>query len=243
MPVRKQITRVKRINDRTISDLHELIRQGIPWNVDHKFRSEVGLAELRGLVTGHFFFTKLCEERGDKETKKELYDAVKDDLVPAHAHYRPGLRPWAWWQWDAPELRHAVGRYCIDAGHGDKCDGSHDTHPDLPEPVKTYFGTPSVGDGNIYEDEYAYLERLDLLLPEEKGIFKKYDSVINVYVQQGERGKCAPCWERARVIAAKIEFDLDSAMQQYEFWIPGDLYIPCEHWQNNGACGIFVDTD
>ena len=69
MPVRKQMTRVKRINDRIISDLHELIRQGIPWNVDQKFRANAGLAELRGLVTGHFFFTQLCDERGDKETK------------------------------------------------------------------------------------------------------------------------------------------------------------------------------
>ena len=60
-----------------------------------KFRANAGLAELRGLVTGHFFFTRLCEERGDKETKKQLYEAVRDELVPAHAHYRPGLRPWA----------------------------------------------------------------------------------------------------------------------------------------------------
>lgn len=85
------------------------------------------------------------------------------------------------------------------------------------------------GDGYIYEDEYSYLERLDLLFAEEKAIFKKYDSVINVYIQQGERGKCVPCWERAREIAKKIDFDLDGAMQYYEFWIPGDLYISCEH--------------
>ena len=70
MPVRKQMTRVKRLNERIISDLHELIREGVPWSVDNKFRANVGLAEVRGLVTGHFFFTHLCEERGDKETKK-----------------------------------------------------------------------------------------------------------------------------------------------------------------------------
>ena len=89
----------------------------------------------------------------------------------------------------------------------------------------------------------SYLQRLDLLFPEEKAIFNKYDSIINVHVQQGERGKCVPCWERAREIAKKIDFDLDGAMQHHEFWIPGDLYIRCEHWQYNGACGILVDAD
>ena len=74
------MTRVKRLNDRIISDLHELIRQGIPWNVDHKFRPDVGLGELRGLVTGHFFFTKLCQERGDKETKKNCTTQLKMSL-------------------------------------------------------------------------------------------------------------------------------------------------------------------
>lgn len=89
----------------------------------------------------------------------------------------------------------------------------------------------------------GYLQRLDLLFAEEKAIFKKYGSMITVYdVQQGERGKCVRCWEWVREIAAMIDFDLDGSLQRYEFWIPGDLYIPCEHW-HNGACGIFVDAD
>lgn len=90
----------------------------------------------------------------------------------------------------------------------------------------------------------GYLQRLDLLFAEEKAIFKKYGSMINVYdVQQGERGKCVRCWEWVREIAAMIDFDLDGSLQRYEFWIPGDLYFPCEHWQYKGACGIFVDAD
>lgn len=51
------------------------------------------------------------------------------------------------------------------------------------------------------------------------------------------------CWEWVREIAAMIDFDLDGSLQRYEFWIPGDLYFPCEHWQYKGACGIFVDAD
>jgi hypothetical protein len=107
-----------------------------------------------------------------------------------------------------------------------------------------YFGAPSVFDGYAYEDEYDYLERLDLLFPEERVIFEKYGELVNVHVAQGERGKCAPCWERARKIAKRIDFDLDSAIQRYEFWIPGDLYFPCEHEiSNNGDEGILVDAD
>ena len=82
MPVRKQMTRVKRINDRIISDLHELIRQGIPWNVDQKFRANAGLAELRGLVTGHFFFTQLCEERAIKKPNNSYTKRFEMSLYP-----------------------------------------------------------------------------------------------------------------------------------------------------------------
>ena len=33
----------------------------------------------------------------------------------------------------------------------------------------------------------------------------------------------------ARYNAKKIRFDLEKAIQQAEFWIPGDLYLRCEH--------------
>jgi hypothetical protein len=247
MPVRKETTRAKRLNDRTIAALRELIRLGVPWNVDNLYRSNLGVNELRGLVTGHFFFTELCQEDGDQETKKTLYKAVRDEFVPTHAHYQPGARPWAWWEFDAPEPRHLIGRDLDEDeanGHDDNFDrlpAAED--PELPEWAKRmYFGAPACYDGHVYEDEYNYLARLDLLYPEEKPIFKKYDAVINVYIQPGTIGKCAPCWERAREIAKKIGFDLETAIQRFEFWIPGDLYIQCEHHQYNG-CGIFVDAD
>ena len=151
MPVRKQMTRVKRINERIISELKDLISQSIPWNIDNQFRSCTGLPELRGLVSGHFFFTTLCQVRGDKETKKQLYDAVRDEFVPAHAHYRPGLRPWAWWKWDAPELRRVVGRDLDEDDEPDRFDNRLPAaeDPNLPEWAKgkTYFGKPSVYEG------------------------------------------------------------------------------------------------
>ncbi len=102
---------------------------------------------------------------------------------------------------------------------------------------------PSVYDGYLYESEYDYLAERNLLFPEEIAIFDKFGSVINVHVQPGDLGKCPPCWERARDIAKKIQFDLESAIQRHEFWIPGDLYIDCEHYPYRNNCGIFVDAD
>jgi hypothetical protein len=179
------------------------------------------------MVNGYFFFCSLCREEGDEETKKRLYESVKDELVPAHAHYRPGTRPWAWWEWDAPEPRLVIKRE-LDPDHDDAdCEGRH-----TDDCYVVY-----------YEDDYGYLARLRLLFPEEKKIFKKYGCVINVNIQPGERGKCARCWERAREIAKKIDFDLENASQRFEFWIPAALFLPCEHvtW-NKGDEGIFWDA-
>ena len=221
------------------------------------FETTEGFNELRGLISGHFWFTTLCrddtKDGDDEETRQILYDAVKDVLVPMHAHYRPGLRPWAWWKFDAPEPRRVVGDDCTNPEHDDDCDGNHPgddrlpaaEDPNLPAWAKgkLYFGTPSVYDGYLYESEYDYLAERSLLFPEEIAIFDKFGSVINVRVQSGECGKCKPCWQSARETAKKIVFDLEAAIQRYEFWIPGDLYVKCEHYQYSGSYGIFLDAD
>jgi hypothetical protein len=238
------------VTDKTIANLHEFIRQGIPWDVDNKYRANEGVFELRGFVTGHFFFTTLFHDEGDEEAKRRIYEAVKAEFVPTHAHHRPGLRPWAWWEWDAPEPRRVIQRDCLDPEHDDDCDGSHGDidrlpaaeDPKLPAWAKElYFGRPASYDGFLYETQYDYLERLNLLYPEEIAIFAKYSTVINVRMQQGELAKCDPCWDRARQIAKQIDFDLESAAQRFEFWIPGDLFLDCEHRSWGG--GIFSDAD
>jgi hypothetical protein len=244
MPLRRETTRAKkRLNDRVIAELRELIRLGLPWHVDNWYHGDKGLKELRGLITGHFFLTTLCNEDGDEQLKKQLYEALREDLVPAHAYYRPGLRPGAWWEWDAPEPRRVIGRDVDEEGDNDQLPADED--PDLPKWAKgkLYFGLPAVYDGHLYEDEYTYLARLNLLFPDEIVIFNKYDSVINVNIPPGDAGKCAPCWKRAREIAKKIDFDLESAIQRYEFWIPGELYLKCEHWLYGDNYGIFNDAD
>lgn len=143
--------------------------------------------------------------------------------MPAHAHYRPGLRPWAWWKWNAPELRRVVGR---DLAEDDEADCFDDRLPaaedsNLPEwaKAKPTLESRLSMTAMFTRMNTGYLQRLDLLFAEEKAIFKKYGSMITVYdVQQGERGKCVRCWEWVREIAAMIDFDLDGSLQRYEFW-------------------------
>ena len=53
----RETTRAKRLNDRAIEKLRALIQQGSALgNVDNKFRTDEGLNELRGLISGHFYF-------------------------------------------------------------------------------------------------------------------------------------------------------------------------------------------
>ena len=53
-------------------------------------------------------------------------------------------------------------------------------------------------------------------------------------VSVGVFGKCEPCWNQAREIAQKIDFDINSAIQFEEFWIPDALFFNCEHYPSIG---------
>jgi hypothetical protein len=76
---------------------------------------------------------------------------------------RPGSRPWAWWQFDAPELRRVVS-------------GVAKSLEELGWPLReryawaNYFGQPHsiYVPGCVYETQQAYLERLGLLLSGEE---------------------------------------------------------------------------
>ena len=219
MPRRRTTSRQqhRRLNDAIIAELHELIRQGLPWDTETRFKNvERGLSELKGLVSGYFFFCTLVKDDPhgndeDLELKRAIYESVKSEFISAHAHYRPGSRPWAFWQWD----------HCLmvrERHHGDE------------EPDR-------------HQLEYEFLEHFDLLTSEEKEIFAKYASMINVNIASGDYGRCALCWELARETAKKIDFDLEASVQRYEFWIPGDLYNQCEHLFGSISEGIFRDAD
>jgi hypothetical protein len=118
---------------------------------------------LLGLVTGAFLFSEYCDE-DDEESVQALWEALKDDILVAHIKHEPHTRPWAWWKWEAQEMRRVVGRD-KSVGNG-RLPAFEDPH--LPEWCKqNYFGTPNVYDGYVYESEETYLRRLRLFMPGE----------------------------------------------------------------------------
>ncbi len=87
----------------------------------------------------------------------------------------PGSRPWAWWKFDAPELRRRVdGTHPFDDPVRIKAvEERAAKHPDFKATAnKVYFGKPCClcfpdDFEATYESEFDYLERLGLLLPGE----------------------------------------------------------------------------
>jgi hypothetical protein len=129
-------------------------------------------ALLHGGWIGDAAARDACEARGgswldvlmralDEPYQRQLWAEVRGDELPAWIKARPGSRPWAWWQYSAPEQqRQQVG--------GGRTYGN----ATLP---RWEFGLPTAGvyavDANhppIYESEAAYLHRHGLLEADER---------------------------------------------------------------------------
>jgi len=138
-------------------------------------RSEYNEFHIRELLTG---FSGLGEQFKVDVEKRQAWQQLKGELLPAWITRHPGSRPAAWWLFDAPERRQRI-------------DGK--PHPfDNPERIaavkawrakysdvanreaeKMFFGLPTCGiveDDSlaIYETELAYLDRLNLLTDAER---------------------------------------------------------------------------
>lgn len=179
MPRVKQ--RARRADADVLQRLREAIATGEPWDTSNGAKPH-GFWEIVGLVSGHFydFGLKYCDA-DDEEGQRELWLRLRRPILSEHIRRRPGTRPWAWWKWEAPEMRRTVGLDCADPDHDDDCDGSHGCNgeddgrlpafedPDLPAHwKKNYFGTPNAYDGFRYETEADYLDRLGLLTKAER---------------------------------------------------------------------------
>ena len=123
----------------------------------------------------------------EDEKVKAAWKTVGADLLAEHVKKFPGSRPWAWWEFDAPERRLRVG------GTGTP------RHEAFPTKNPRYrFGVPQdwiverevnfylrrgriIGkafdenDPPTFESEPAYLRRLGLLLPGEEKRLKDSD--------------------------------------------------------------------
>lgn len=142
--------------------------------------------------TGHIFCLYGKEHADFQADAKRLWAKFRDEFLQTWIAEHPGTRPWAWWQWDAPERRHRIGSWNNGRFVPDKkphpfenparekiiaqdlADG--DCHPDyLEDAYRLTFGVPAIFFGEImddwvaaYEDEADYLARLGLLLPGEQ---------------------------------------------------------------------------
>jgi hypothetical protein len=238
MPRRRQRTRSRRVSDAVWEQLRASIHAGYPWiHID-------GFYELLGLVRGSWFpFCHIIDET-DEEAQRALWEELQADILAEHARRRPGDRPWAWWKWDAPELRRVIGRDRDEDegnGHDDgRLPAAED--PNLPECAKgTYFGGPRVYDGYAYETQREYLERLSMLTDDEKALFEKYGDIVFARISSGMFGKCEICWTDAREAAKKIDFDLDAHALPYDtFWLPETLIVDCEHREEWSRESIFT---
>lgn len=117
------------------------------------------------MIHGHVFFFTPEEEQADP---REVWAELRDIMLPIWVRHHPGRRPWAWWEYDAPELRKRI------IAEGPQPVTLTGNHFRTGQPRReNAFGRPTAYDGwfagldLLYESTPDYLERLGLMLPGE----------------------------------------------------------------------------
>lgn len=100
------------------------------------------------LRTGLSFFEPI-----DIDKARRVWAVVGREFVANWIADKPGSRPWAWWEFDAPEPRQRL-----------------DSDEDEVAPAwgRMSFGQPMWHPSGRYETELEYLDRLDLLTEAER---------------------------------------------------------------------------
>lgn len=120
----------------------------------------------------------------NKQQRLEAWEIFRDEIIAdwirkprdsEHEYPGPGTRPWAWWEFDAPELRRRLnGVHPFD--NPERNEQIRELEKERPDSqrdaFKLYMGLPSIlmirDDFECdYETQETYLRRLDLLMPEE----------------------------------------------------------------------------
>lgn len=150
MATRKHLARLA---SNTVDDMPTLRRRRVD-------RREALTAEalewLKGIDEDFYFFELPARQEA-------VWQAHKEWVVAEHVKASPGTRPRRWWQREAPEPRRRVG-------------GKGTLTSDVIAVLPTWhLGIPSCwhdldpDDPPLFESEAAYLDRLGLMLPGEKG--------------------------------------------------------------------------
>lgn len=109
---------------------------------------------------------------------KEAWDSYRDQIMADWIKKNPCSRPYAFWKFDAPELRKQI------SGSGDvDYEGACISSDGLPEYWQVEWDK---NDLPTFESEAACLERLDLLTPIEKPYLKKHPELLEPEVIEYE---------------------------------------------------------
>jgi hypothetical protein len=161
MATRKELTRVRRIDDRILEGLRGSIRRTVPWIIPVELPAR-GHADLIFLVEGLYY--PVCDyirSVKDEEISKEIWWELRQDILNEHIKHRPLTRPWSFYALEDREPRRRPDRKPC------KCPLDGRQHPGLPPQSMSWFGRIR-GCRCEYESEASYLKRLRLLLPDEK---------------------------------------------------------------------------
>jgi hypothetical protein len=130
-----------------------------------------------------------ADDRGDDDAIRRGWDSLKATIMPAWISERPGTRPYSWWKFESSDRRRRIdGKpHPFD----NKARSLHIAKSDNPEFWKRAYalnrGMPACfippfdddlsrdfmqnilhgRDSEIFEPEWSYLQRLNLLLPED----------------------------------------------------------------------------
>jgi hypothetical protein len=125
--------------------------------------------QLEHLIQGWVMFGPEFPFRSE-EHRRRTWEICREGILE---EYRPGLRPRAWWQYEAPEPRRLFSGTSVsvdpDSGEMFEFTPSLSTVPDRR--FWSWYGRPQLlgsQDQPIWETQLAYLERLNLARPGER---------------------------------------------------------------------------
>lgn len=137
-------------------------------------------AERSQLLYGSWWFQK---EPIPHEERRALWEERRDELMGEWIQEEPGTRPWAWWEFDAPERRRRIDGKPHPFDNPTREAEIRERAAENPEPVHDatclWYGCPRfmiVLPGRdmddfeaVYESQREYLDRLGLLTADERG--------------------------------------------------------------------------
>jgi hypothetical protein len=132
------------------------------------------------------FYIERCPFGDDEAAMRAEWNELRDSLLAKWIADRPGTRPWGWWAFDAPERRRTVGGrihpfdckkrtlHVAKSDHDFFWKRAYALHWGLPACFIPPFDMDLYADfmrhwpdTKLFEPEWSYLARLDLLTEED----------------------------------------------------------------------------